>query len=507
MLKKNDIYNGRNGMTYVRTDAGGIALTDEVKKLYGAEPGGLDAQYAAAIGGQSDTSASLIEQYSSALKEAETARTNSALASLLSAAEASEGEYDAAAKQLYSRKVLSERAMANNLTSAGLYNSGYSDSARIALENSYASDLAESERARKAAAEKYRLAGIDLLGELSASNAETDALAAQMALEQMNRDRDHQLEIRKYDDSRADKERDYALELQKYADSRADVDRDYALELQKYNDARLDAAWNREQAEKAYADTRADIEYERTQMLAQAQNEKMQQDIKNAYAAAEMGDFSLLEKLGIDTSSAKAAYNAELELIVLKLAEAKKAAESSSGSVTVNGNTGSSSVKNSGQSTGKTESGKTASGTKTETEKDDAFEIEFATDMANKLVANMKAQDKSYSEVLDYIGSIRNGIIKQFGNTVWDKYVEVISKSYPGGSGYSEPQHLSSMESVMAFIKDSRNASRFFTDNGYNLNAIRELINNADLSESERRELRAYYGIGTTAKKGNVGIM
>ena len=33
-LKTEDLYNGKNGMTYVRTDAGGIALTDEEKDKY-----------------------------------------------------------------------------------------------------------------------------------------------------------------------------------------------------------------------------------------------------------------------------------------------------------------------------------------------------------------------------------------------------------------------------------------------------------------------------------------
>lgn len=491
--KKEDIYSGKNGMTYVRTDAGGIALTDDIRKLYGGSLGGLDAQYAMATGTEGETvPSSLIEQYSSALKAAETARVNSALAALSSAAEASDSEYDDAAKQLYAQKVLSEKSMANNLSSAGLYNSGYSDSARISLENSYASNLAQSENARRAAAEKYRLEGIELLNELAAENAKTDAAAAQMALQQMNSDRD------------------YAFELQKYADSRTDAERDYALQLQKYNDEKLEAQWNREQAEKKYADTRADIEFERTQMLENAASQKLQQEIKNAYSAAEMGDFSLLEALGIDTSSAKAAYDAELELLVIKLDEARKAASesvpttgNSGGSSVTVGSTGTSNKVNSSSSS----SSKDESKNKTSSSDSGTFESELATDLAKRLVENMKAQNKSYSEVLDYINSIRAAVIKQHGQEFWEKYVSVISENYPGGSGYSEPAHLSSMESVMAFIKDSKNSTRFFTDDGYNLNAIRELINNADLSEAERRELRTYYGIPTSQNSGKIGRM
>ena len=480
--KKEDIYSGKNGMTYVRTDAGGIGLTDEIKKLYGGNFGGVDSQYAFATGmKETSVPSSLVEQYSSAIKAAETAKVNSALAALSSAAEKSDAEYDAAAKQLHAQKVLSERSMANNLSSAGLYNSGYSDSARIALENNYAANLAQNENARREAADRYRLEGIELLNDLATENAKTDAAAAQMALQQMNADRD------------------FTFEVQKYADSQADAERELALQMQKYNDERLETQLNRELAEKKYADTRADIEFERALMLENSKNQKLQQEIENAYSAAEMGDFSLLEALGIDTSAAKAARNAELELLAIKLDEARKAA---SGSV----------ASQSGGSSGKVNSGYSSSakdGSKDKTTSSDSgtFESELATDLAKRLVENMKAQKKSYSEVLDYINSIRAAVVKQHGQDFWEKYVSVISENYPGGSGYSEPEHLSSMESVMAFIKDSKNSARFFTDDGYNLNAIRELINNADLSEAERRELRTYYGIATTTNSGRVGRM
>ena len=489
--KKDDIYSGKNGMQYVRTDAGGIALTDGIKNLYGGNTGGVDAQYAAATGGDGETvSSALIEQYSSALKSAEAARVNSALAALSSAAATSDSEYDAAAKQLYAQKVLSGKTMANSLSSAGLYNSGYSDSARLALENNYAANLAQNENARRASAEEYRLAGVELMNELAAENAKIDAEAAQLALQQANSDRD------------------YAFETQKYADSRLDAEREYALRVQEYNDAKLEAQKNMEQAEREYADTRADIEFERAQVLKNYEDQKLQQDIKNAYSAAEMGDFSLLEALGIDTSAAKAAYNAELELLALKLSEARNAASETSGT------TGGASSENVGSAggTGKTNSGSSAqSGSETKKQNSSsesgAYESELATDLAKRLVENMKAQNKSYSEVLDYINSIRAAVIKQHGQEFWEKYVEVISQNYPGGSGYSEPAHLSSMESVMAFIKDPKNAARFFTDDGYNLNAIRELINNADLSEAERRELRTYYGIAISQSSGKTGRM
>ncbi|MBR6772344.1 MAG: hypothetical protein IKM29_03010 [Clostridia bacterium] len=525
--KKEEIYSGKDGMKYIRTDAGGIALTDGIQRLYGGNIGGLESQYAAATGVEGDMMpSSLVEQYSSALKSAEAAKTNAALEALASAADQSDAEYDAAAKQLYAQKTLGEKAMANSLSSAGLYNSGYSDSARIALENSYASNLAQSENARRASAEKYRLEGIELMSELAAENAKTDALAAQLALQQMNADRDFAFEAQKYADSRADAEKALAfetqkyadsradaekalaLEAQKYADSRADAEKEYALRLQKYNDEKLEALYNRELAEKKYADTRADIEFERAQMLENAENQKLQQDIKNAYSAAEMGDFSLLEALGIDTSAAKAAYDAELELLVLRLDEARKnaaeAAKPVGGSSSGSGGSAVSSGKN---NTGSSSSSAKEDKNKTSSSGQGTFEEELATDLAKRLVSNMKAQNKSYSEVLDYINSIRGGVIKQHGQDFWEKYVEVIAQNYPGGSGYSEPEHLSSMESVMAFIKDSKNSARFFTDSGYNLNAIRELINNADLSDAERRELRTYYGIATSSNSGKIGRM
>ena len=114
----------------------------------------------------------------------------------------------------------------------------------------------------------------------------------------------------------------------------------------------------------------------------------------------------------------------------------------------------------------------------------------------------MSSRNKTYSEVLQYVSGIRNGIVKQHGEEFWDTYMETISNSYPGSSGYTEPERLSSIASVMAFIGDSKNAARFFTDSGYNEKEIRELINGADISEAERNELRAYYGLLKTSSFG-----
>jgi len=206
--KKDEVYSGTNGMLYVRTDSGGIALTDAVKKLYGGQLGSVGTQYAAALGSEGDlTPSGLIEQYSSALRSAAEANAVAGLERIGAAAEASNAEYDTAARSLYAQKAGTERAMANRLASSGLYNSGYSDSARIALENQYAQSLAQSEAARHAAQDNYRLEGLELMAELGAENAKTDAEAAKLALGQLNTDWEQALAQQKFEADRADADR------------------------------------------------------------------------------------------------------------------------------------------------------------------------------------------------------------------------------------------------------------------------------------------------------------
>lgn len=459
--KKKEIYSGADGMLYLRTDSGGIGLSDAVKELYGQNTGSLESQYADAAGiGSGDIAVpgELISQYSAARNASDAARAGIRLAEISAAEAAADKDYDSVAGRLYVQKELSEKAMANRLASAGLYNSGYSDTARLALENEYASGLAANEAERNRSADSYRLEKLNVLSELAAARGETDAIAAQLGLEQYNADREFR-----------QKEREYA-------------------------DSREDVIWERKSAEQKYADARADAEWEREQLLSQAKTKSEQQALENAYAAAEIGDFSKLDALGIDTSGAKEKYRAELELTLAKLEEelagtssSKNAKAGAGAAASGEKSNGSASKENSG------ETDKSAFGT---------YERELAIDTANRLVKNMSSRNKTYSEVLQYVSGIRNGIVKQYGEEFWDTYMETISNSYPGSSGYTEPERLSSIASVMAFIGDSKNAARFFTDSGYNEKEIRALINGADISEAERNELRAYYGLLKTSSSG-----
>ena len=458
--KKKEIYSGADGMLYLRTDSGGIGLSDAMKELYGQNAGSLESQYADAAGIGSENinvPGELISQYSAAKKAADAARAAGRIAEISAASAAADKDYDSAASRLYVQKELSEKAMANRLASSGLYNSGYSDTARLAIQNEYASDLAANEAARNRSADSYRLEKLNVLSELSAAGGETDAIAAQLGLEQYNADREFR-----------QKEREYL-------------------------DSREDVIWERKAAEQKYADARSDAEWEKEQLLSQAKTKSEQQALENAYAAAEIGDFTKLDALGIDTSGAREKFRAELELTLAKLEEelartsSSKTAPAGAGAASGAKSERNASTENSG------EADKPSFG---------AYERELAIDTANRLVKNMSSRNKTYSEVLQYVSSIRNGIVKQHGEEFWDTYMETISNSYPGSSGYTEPERLSSIASVMAFIGDSKNAARFFTDSGYNEKEIRELINGADISEAERNELRAYYGLLKTSSFG-----
>lgn len=193
-----------------------------------------------------------------------------------------------------------------------------------------------------------------------------------------------------------------------------------------------------------YADqANVDREYER--YLAEAKTAAEQTALQNAYSAAEIGDFSKLESLGIDTTAAKAAYQAQLtaqrldeayaaadigdfsklEALGIDTTSAKKLWEAKvySAISSAYGYGGSGSSKTSSEDSGVT------------AEKDfgdlTGAEYQQAITQANTLVNNMLKQGKSYAEVMDYIGSIEWGTTKQFGEDWFNVYKNKVEQTYP----------------------------------------------------------------------------
>lgn len=162
--------------------------------------------------------------------------------------------YDNIARQAYANYQSGQKGLANQLASSGLYNTGYADTLRVEQANQYAANLNASEIER---AKSLR----DL-----ATQQESNRLQAEA------------------------QKLDVQAQYGQLMAEQANTDRNFAF------------------AEKEYADSRSDVEWEREQYLKEAQNAAQQQLIENAYAAAELGDFSQLEALGIDTTAAKAAF-------------------------------------------------------------------------------------------------------------------------------------------------------------------------------------------------------
>ena len=179
-------------------------------------------------------------------------------------------QYDALARANYQGYQQSREGLANSLTSQGLYNSGYSDSAQIAQMTAYRErgNQNEQERLRALAALEQQISAARQAG--SANLAELEADYFRMMQEQANADR-------------------------------SDA-------YQRQRDAVSDA-----QAARAYEDSRADVAFEQSLKLRNAKSAEEQLAIQNAYAAAEYGDFSLLRALGIDTRAAERAYALETQ--------------------------------------------------------------------------------------------------------------------------------------------------------------------------------------------------
>ena len=305
--------------------------------------------------------------------------------------------YDNIARQAYANYQSGQKGLANQLASAGLYNTGYADTLRVQQANQYAANLNASEVER---AKTLR----DLAAEQEANrlNAEAQKLDIQAQYGQLMA-------------------------------NQANTDRDYAFAL------------------KQYGDSRADVEWEREQYLKEAQNAAQQQLISNAYAAAEIGDFSQLEALGIDTTAAKAAFAQSQRAALLD--EAYAAAEMGDFSYLKALGVDTSGMEKMWQaelaralyaSYGGGGSGAvSSSGTKKtdETTKKDFGELtgseyNFAVTQADKLINNFVNQGKSYNDAVAHVEQARYAIVQQYGEDVYETYKNRVLNNYPH---YSTP--------------------------------------------------------------------
>ena len=326
------VTNAAGTKSWVMTDAGGVEYGEYQKqRAIAAQPG----------------------NYLANAKASAMAAANQRLQADLAAIEQNRpqvnAQYDDLARRSYQGYMQSGKALANSLASQGLYNSGYSDTAKIAQTTNYRAQVNANERARLDA-----LADLDHQINLARLNGsanlnELEAQYAQLLNEQANADRAfaYQQQRDQVADRRWQTEFDYNAGRDQEADRKWQAQFDYNAGRDRIADQRYDQEWAYQQGRDHVSDQRyndewafaqeqweyekgqdklaqenwqkefdaaqAQVEWEQEQYKKKANTEATQRNIANAYAAAEIGDFSQLEALKIDTTNAKKLYEMEMQ--------------------------------------------------------------------------------------------------------------------------------------------------------------------------------------------------
>lgn len=173
-------------------------------------------------------------------------------------------QYDALARQNYQGYMTGQQALANQLASQGLYNSGYSDTAKVQQTTSYREQQQQNERSRiqQLAELDNQIAIARLNG--SADLNELEARYAQLMQEQANADRAYAWEqtLHEYDVSQDERAwawqellHEYEKQRDAVADERYQTEWDYGVKRDAIADERYadETAYSRAQDEKAWA--------------------------------------------------------------------------------------------------------------------------------------------------------------------------------------------------------------------------------------------------------------
>lgn len=196
-------------------------------------------------------------------------------------------QYADVAKQAYQGYRTGGEALANQLASQGLYNSGYADTNRVRYNTSYREAQNTNQLAKAAAMRDLENQILVARATGAANLSDLEAQYNSLLASQANTDRAYA-----YQQGR-DKISD-----QQYAAAQAYQREQDALAAQQYNEAF------------AYQQGRDAVSDQQYQQNFTYQQEQAALDA--AYRAAEMGDFTKLEALGIDPAPYKAYYNSQL---------------------------------------------------------------------------------------------------------------------------------------------------------------------------------------------------
>ena len=155
-------------------------------------------------------------------------------------------QYDALARQNYQGYMSSKEQLANELASQGLYNSGYSDSAKVAQTTAYRErqNQNEQERLRRLAELDQQIAQARLNGDADLNDLEAEY--AQLLQEQANKDRAfaYQKERDAIEDNQYNQKWQYQLDRDKVDDDRYNQKWQYQLDRDKVDDDRYNQKWN-----------------------------------------------------------------------------------------------------------------------------------------------------------------------------------------------------------------------------------------------------------------------
>lgn len=212
-------------------------------------------------------------------------------------------QYDALARQNYQGYMSSKEQLANELASQGLYNSGYSDSAKVAQTTAYRErqNQNEQERMRRLAELDQQIAQARLNGDADLNDLEAEY--AQLLQEQANKDRAfaYQKERDAIADNQYNQKWQYQLDRDKVDDDRYNQKWQYQLDRDKVDDDRYNQKWNYNVAQDA-----KDWAWKERQFAYQREQDAIANALKQAklYASG--------SKSGGGLSGASAQYAAQL---------------------------------------------------------------------------------------------------------------------------------------------------------------------------------------------------
>lgn len=493
--------------TYIKTDNGSMLYADYLKQQQSAAGG--TTTLTTATNGQA-----YLDSAANAARQSVQLATDAAVQGYEGQRDTITGNYADTTKQLYAEYMRGQSGLANQLASQGLYNSGYSDTARVNELTNYQNNMynATEQRNSQIKTLESEIAQAKLTGASNLASLESEL--AQLQLQQYNADRDYNLTVQQYNDSRSDVEYSRKASAAQAAADMGDFSQIASLygidtsaaellfnnSIETSNIELQQAKQNLVQSELQFQYD-YDIAYKELDLkLKQADNDQNTQLFNNALNAAEMGDFSLMKSLGLDTTNlendwATKSYAAQL---ANKLTEAEIATEKSSAyknytTAANNTATTNAQIANMGPSS--------TSGSPSSTA-DDELNAERARQDAASAIQGWMGQGSSTAarNMLNFIQNNRDAIIAKYGEYGAEVYIQTALANCPGMSQYTEVDktYAFSPKEYVSNIKNEYLAIDGQTISGLSDSVKTEIcsnIINSDYSDSEVKEILDQLGL------------